>query len=190
MWPATLENLQKMEPTFTSVPDIELTAKLIRTLEGPEVLFLTEEEGEDSEDDSDSDSDSSEDNSDDDEEEKERERAPTEFAFYIRPNTIYCSLSFTESYQANICIRETEFLPELEDIMTWATDFLENRLMTNTRVGHLEKAGFVQSFTETVEQWKEVGKRFPKYKEEVEKIVGPAERVLERAVGSRMVYPS
>ncbi|RXW22175.1 hypothetical protein EST38_g3682 [Candolleomyces aberdarensis] len=185
MWPATLENLQKMEPTFTSVPDIELTAKLIRTLEGPEMLFLREEEDEeDREDDSDSNED------DDSDEEEEKERVPTEFAFYIRPNTIYCSLSFTESYQANVCIRESGFLPELEDIMTWATDFLENRLINSTRVGHLEKAGFVQSFKETVEQWKEIGKRFPKHQEEVEKIVGPAERALERALQSRMVFPS
>lgn len=158
MWPATLENLQRLEPTLTNgVPDIELTAKLIRTLEEPEMLFLTEDDA--------------------------------DFAFYLRPNTIYCSLSFTESYQATVCIREVDFLPDLEDIISWATDFLENRLVANTKVGSAEKAAFVHSFRETVEQWREVGKRFPKHGEEIERIVGKALRVLETARRSRMVYP-
>ncbi|RXW16179.1 hypothetical protein EST38_g9679 [Candolleomyces aberdarensis] len=83
-----------------------------------------------------------------------------EYSFCLRPNTIHCCLSFTESCHLGMPVRDIRYLDEMEVVMDWVDDWFRNRLFPNTVICKKEHRQVVEKFLDAVKRWHEV-KRQP-----------------------------
>ncbi|KAJ2912351.1 hypothetical protein MD484_g8054, partial [Candolleomyces efflorescens] len=82
-----------------------------------------------------------------------------EFTFSLRPNTIHCCLSFTESCHVGMPVRSIRYLDDFELVMGWAHDFLATTLIPDTIICNEEKAQVVDKYEDAVREWEYIHKQ-------------------------------